>query len=200
MMKTDYYFAYTSGRMEPGDKSLPLSAKDTAALAAILPDDGDYTYLAVRGDTHYECVKVENAAGVLTVTRGIENTTPVTHHAGSCIGSVAPATIAAIKDMICNYSCCEDGCPCTPVQAAGQAMAPARVGVRWEGSVSFSGSLPMTVGVSDLPSWMSAQAKQNSVILTGTPPQAGTFSFSAAASNCGGTSVATQACVLTVQA
>lgn len=199
MMKTDYYFAVTSSRMEPNDQAIPLPPAKENALLAILPEDGDYTYLAIRGDTHYECIKVENRDGSMVVTRGIEGTNSVTHHTGSCVGSVAPATIAAIKDLICNYSCCEDGCPCDPVQAAGQALAPARVGERWEGSVSFAGSLPMTVGVSDLPSWMSAEAKHNTVRLSGTPPVVGTYNFSAAATNCGGTSIATQSCTLIVR-
>lgn len=191
---SDYFSANINGRLESTDVYLPLNPPAEADLLNILADPASYIILTLKGERFIETVKATNQQGTIILERGLEGTTPVLHHFGTCISSVTPTILAVIKDLICNYSCCEDGdCPCTAVEYVASTLPVGHVGQAWQGSVVFSGSLPMTVAVAATPAWMHAIQHGNSVFLSGVPDMAGTFTFSAAATNCNGTNIATQA-------
>ncbi len=107
--------------------------------------------------------------------------------------------MAVIKDLICNYSCCEDAdCPCIAVTYTASSIPTGNVGKEWQGSVIFSGDLPMVAAIASAPEWMKVVQQNNALVLTGTPDAEGTFPFSVAATNCNGTKLATQALSVTV--
>lgn len=189
---TDFFTAYLNEKLEANEVYLPLNDSAYADLLSNLLNSADYTYLSLRGDTNFETVSVRNDGGTLVLTRGLSGTTAVTHHYGTCVSTISPTVIAAIKDLHCNYSCCEDGdCPCEAVVFRGAIMPDGNVGRAWGGSVVFSGDLPMELAVYGNPSWMTVTAGSNYIEFAGTPVASGTYTFSVAATNCNGTGLAT---------
>lgn len=195
MLKTLPFVAQLSSPLEKGARYLPLSASDEAGLKAILPE-GDYTYLTLTDPVGSEIVKVTNTCDTLLVDRGQDGTEDRKFPRGTCVKfSVSPAVV---KELICTHDCCEGGCPCEDVTAAGYSFPAATTGVRWEGSVIFTGDTPMQMGVTGMPDWMQSVSGANYVVCSGVPTGAGTFTVSVAATNCSG-AVAVQQCVLVVQ-
>lgn len=199
-LKHLFFAARLCDRLEASEVHLPLSNAATADLLAHLPEDDDYAFLSLKGDVEYEVVKVRNEGGTLLIERGMEGTTAALHHHGTCVSTVSPLTVAVIKDMICNYECCEGECPCDGAAVAGWTIPDAYVDKTWEGAVVFSGDLPMTLGAANVPSWMKVEAVNNTLKLSGTPHIAGTFTFSVAATNCNGKYVASQTLTVNVSA
>lgn len=198
-MQTVSFSGFLNNRLEATDVYLPLCEASRADLLNILAEENSYIYLTLRGDTQMETVRARAEGGYVIIDRGLEGTTAVLHHHGTCVSSVSPTVIAVIKDLICNYSCCEDGdCPCTAVSYAGAVLPNAFVGQAWGGSVVFAGDPPFNMGVDDAPSWMQVSQVGNMLQLSGTPAFAGTFSFSVAATNCNGTQIATKVLSVTV--
>lgn len=197
-LKHLFFTARLCDRLEASEVHLPLSKAATADLLNHLPEADDYAFLSLKGDVEYEVVKVRNEGGTLLIERGLEGTTAVLHHHGTCVVTVSPLVVAVIKDMICNYECCEGDCPCEGVAGAAWSIPDAYVDKAWEGSVVFSGDLPMTLGVANAPSWMKVEAVNNMLVLSGTPHIAGTFTFSVAATNCNGKYVATETLMVNV--
>lgn len=185
-LANEFFSAYTLHTMEAEDRSLPLCDSARADLLALLDGDDYYLYLSIADDLHFETVKAVNDHGTLVLTRGIAGTTAVRHPAGSCVKAVSPTILETIKDLICNYKCCEGDCPCEPVSFAGATLPQGTAGQVWHGVVIFSGSAPVKCGVSALPAWMSAKATDNVVELSGTPPDPGEWVVSCAATNCSG--------------
>lgn len=199
-LKHLFFAARLCDRLEASEVHLPLSKAATADLLTVLPNEDDYVFLSLRGDVEYEVVKVRNESGTLLLERGMEGTNAVLHHHGTCVSTVSPLVVAVIKDMICNYECCEGDCPCEGVVAGGWTIPDAYVDKPWEGGIVFAGDLPMTMGISNAPSWMKAKSVNNVLELSGTPHIAGTFTFSVAATNCNGKYVASQTLTVTVRA
>lgn len=198
-MRTEYFSAFTNSRVEATDIYLPLPPAAAADLVNLLDDNDAYIYLTLKGDTYMETVRVRNEGGVLIMDRGMEGTVAVLHHYGTCVTAVSPTVLAVMKDLICNYSCCEDGdCPCVAVTYTGAVLPEAHVGIAWEGSVVFSGDTPISMGVENTPDWMNVTQQSGLMQLTGTPTVEGVFSFSVAATNCNGTEIATKTLSLTV--
>lgn len=198
-MQTEYFSAYLSERLEATDVYLPLADAARLDLINVLSDADSYIFLTLKGDTHMETVRARREGGYILLDRGLEGTTAVLHHYGTCVTSVSPTVIAAMKDLICNYSCCEDGdCPCVAVTYAGAVLPEAHAGVAWEGSVVFGGDAPIHMGIEGAPSWMNVSQQGNLLKLYGTPTTNGIFPFSVAATNCNGTQIATKALSLTV--
>lgn len=187
-LKTEFFSAYTTAAMSADDKALPVCDAARADLLGLL-ESGDYTYLSITDDAHFETVKVVNDHGTLVLERGLEGTDAVAHPDGACVKSVSPTVIAAIKDLVCNYQCCDGPCECTPVAFSGANLPGGAVGQSWHGAVIFTGDAPVHCGVSQLPAWMSAQVVGGTILLDGTPTQAGEWTISCAATNCGGTQV-----------
>ena len=199
-LKHLFFAARLCDRLEASEVHLPLSKAATADLLDNLPEADDYAFLSLKGDVEYEVVKVRNEGGTLLIERGLEGTTAVLHHHGTCVNTVSPLTVAVIKDMICNYECCEGDCPCEAVAYAGASLPPAYLDAEWKGMVAFVGDTPMTLGAANVPSWMKVEAVNNTLMLSGTPHVVGTFSFSVAATNCNGKHVAVQTLTVDVTA
>ena len=200
-MKIERFGAFLNDRMEADSSYLPLCAEATADLLNLLTEADDYIFLSISDDQSYEVVKCRNEGGTLLVERGMEGTTASLHGFGACVSAVSPLHIAVMKDIACNYNCCEDGdCECAPV-AFNMAFLPYAVqGVEWEGMATFSGNLPMTIGVNGAPDWMGVDVEGNTIRMYGTPAAAGSISFSVAATNCNGTNVASHVISLTIAA
>ena len=192
MMVSDFFSAYTTQRLEAGDRYLPMSEAATADLLAILQEPESYIYLTVRSDTALETVRAYNEAGTILIDRGLEGTRAVLHHAGSCISSIQPTTLAVIKDLICNYSCCEGDCGCEPVENKGFIEYKAGVvGQPYHAELHFAGSMPMSIATGELPDWVEAVQNGNILRLTGTPDASGIHTVTVAATNCNGTALKT---------
>lgn len=103
----DFFSAFTTQRLSATDVYLPL---DAAAHADLLrfTTDGNYTYASLVDDTTMETVIIHNDHGTLIMERGREGTPAVAHPPGTCIHTVSPTIIAAIKDLICNWECCKN--------------------------------------------------------------------------------------------
>ena len=200
-MKYEQFGARLVNRLEAADSYLPLSNEATADLLNLLTESDDYIYLSIGDEKTYEIVKCRAEGGLLIIERGLEGTSAVLHGYGACVSSVSPLIIAIVKDLICNYSCCEDGdCECEPV-AFGMSFLPyAKQGAAWEGMATFSGNTPMNIGVNGAPDWMQVDVEGTTIRFSGTPNVVGPVSFSVAASNCGGTSIVSHVISFNVEA
>lgn len=199
MSAGDYFSAYLTEKIAANETHLPLCDAARADLVNILGDDG-YTFLTIKDDVNIETVKVRNDHGVLLLERrGLEGTKAVAHPENSCVLSVQPTVMAAVKDLICNYDCCADDCPCDPVTTAfySEKPATAKVGAQWAYAVSFNGTPPLQCGVSAVPSGITAKSTGNTIVFSGTPAKAGTYSIAVSATNCAG-KVFTEIFTLTV--
>ena len=95
--------------MGPTDTSLPLVAGDAALLASSLGQT-HHAWLTVYDPTGSEVVRATAWGGQILVERGQDGSTPRTFPPGSCVD--ARVTYAGVKDLMCNYSCCDTGdCP-----------------------------------------------------------------------------------------
>lgn len=199
LFANEYFSAYTSAKMSADDVHLPLCESAKADLLKLLENEDGYTWLSLIDESRMETVKVHNDHGTLILERGMEGTQAVPHPLGTCVRTVSPTVIAAIKDLVCNYQCCEGGCPCVSASFAGSVIPDATVGVPWKGSVIFNGDAPMQLAVNGGPAWLMVQARGNVLMLSGTPNRSGEYIISAAASNCGGTVVVSEALKLIVR-
>ena len=199
-MKIEQFGCYLTDRLEADASHLPVSQAATADLLALLSEADDYIYLAIADDQSYEVVRCRNEGGTLLLDRGIEGTTASLHGFGACVSSVSPLFVAVVKDLVCNYNCCEDGdCPCEPVSFAMSFTPYAKQGQTWEGFASFNGNMPMTIGADGAPDWMQIEVEGNTIKMSGTPTTVGAVSFAIAATNCNGTNIATHTVSFDVQ-
>lgn len=184
MLRTPVFFnAALNSRLDKADRALPLHTQDTDRLKAALAED-DYTWLVIRDEVGSEIVKVTNTCGGLVIDRGEDGTEPLNFPKGSCVRwEMVPATV---RELICTHDCCDDGCPCDAVKAAGVALPEARKGVQWFGSAVFTGSVPMELAVAGAPAWMQVTKGANYVSFSGVPGAAGEYTLSVAATNCNG--------------
>lgn len=187
---TEIFTAGLTQAMEADAVTLPLASSALADLSKLLEEDDTYTFASIKSDSTFETVKIYIASGSLVVDRAQAGTSAVKHPCGSIVCLVSPTIEAALKAIICEYDCCEGDCPCTDVTFAGAFLPTATVNTAWEGCVLFTGSLPMSFGITNQPSWMTIEAEGGTVRLSGTPTGVGTYSFAVAASNCSGTTVA----------
>lgn len=192
-----YYRATTTTTLPANSAELPVSSADLTTLLSIIPE-GETMALILDDKIHTEEVLAENQCGQIVLARGQGGTIPMTFPRGTCVKS--ELTLTYLRYEICNYDCCEGDCPCVPAAAAGFTIAPAIVGVPWVGQAVFTGDTPMGIGVTGMPSWMTATPEANYVVLSGTPTGAGTWTISVAATNCSGSTPAVQSAVLTVTA
>jgi len=119
-----------------------------------------------------------------TIERGLDYTAPTRF---PCRAKVEfEVNIAVVKDLVCNYNCCEGECPCEAVQYVGAAAANGTVGVPWTGTWIFSGTMPIQVAVAGATAWMTVTTGPNYVTITGTPTQAYTVDVTVSATNCSG--------------
>ena len=198
---TTSFTAYLSSPLPAGDVHLPLSHAAYADLLKLLSEDtGNYTFLTIKSHTHLETVKARAEGGYILLDRGLEGTEAVKHPYGACVSTISPTIAAVIKDLFCNYSCCQGGvCDCTGVQIAASDLPDANVGVPWEGSITMSGTVPINAAVSDVPAWVRVVQERNMLRLTGTPDVAGAAQFTVTAENCNGTATVSEIMQLVVK-
>ena len=70
-----------------------------------------------------------------------------------------------------------------PPAVAGRLYEAAVVGVPWRALAIFSGDQPITYGTGTLPDWAEVEYKPTYARISGVPPEAGTYTFSVAATN-----------------
>lgn len=189
------FSAHLADVLAVDDVYLPLSQTDTARLQAYLPNDGDEAYLVITDGVYRENVLVTLLHGTLVATRGIDSDAHK-FPKGSCI--FFEVSIPVVKWLICNHNCCDGDCPVDAVKAQGVVLPTATVGLPWVGTAVFSGDLPMQIGVTGLPSWVTATQRGTTLVLTGTPTGAGTYAISIAAANNGGQNIEVQQGTITV--
>lgn len=198
-LTSEFFSAAINARLEATDVYLPLDPAAQTDLLNILADPESYALLTLKGEQYIETVKATNQQGTIILERGLEGTQPALHHFGTCVSTVTPTVMAVIKDLICNYTCCEDDdCPCIPVEYIASAIPVGYIGQEWQGSAIFFGSLPMAIAVSMAPAWMQFTQHSNSILFSGTPDEMGDFPFSVAVTNCSGTGLVTQSLLVTV--
>lgn len=183
-----------NNKMEATDKYIALTNQDMACLKSLVPA-GEETYLTIAWDNGKEYVLARNIADTIVLTRGIDSTAKP-FPKGSCV--YFENSIPVTKWLICNHQCCNGDCPAEGVSSAGAVSPEGIAGHSWEGSVVFSGDLPMSFGVSNMPNWMRATYEGNHVKLSGTAV-AGTYTVSVAASNNRGQNTAVQQVVVKVK-
>lgn len=188
-MVSEFFSAFTTDRIGDTEIHLPLSDSAKADLLAILEPAESYIYLTLKGESNVETVKAHADGGYIILVRGLEGTKAVNHHYGTCVTSISPTTIAVLKDLVCNYKCCEGECECKPVELVGKMLPTATIGVEWEGVAFFNGDLPIHIGVHNAPGWMTITQKGATLHMAGTPTETGIFHFTIAAANCGGTAI-----------
>lgn len=190
-MVTEFFSAYLTAVLEENGKYISLTSEATADLASMLKASGSYIYLTLRDDANIETVRAHLEQGLLIVDRGLSDTEAVKHPVGTCVSSVSPTVVAVIKDLICNYNCCEDGdCPKTPVAFTTIYTPSGSTGTAYRGTVEFTGTDPVQVTVSGAPDWLTVTRTGTSLTLTGTPVSSGDVTFSIALTNMNGTQTA----------
>lgn len=188
-MKTNFFYANLSDTLTENDSYLPLNARDMARLVALLGEDGEFTYLTVMDGLFKEYVKAELKAGIVILTRAVDSEAHKFPR-GSCV--LFENSLPVTKWLICNYECCTGDCEVEPVAAQGTVAPTAEVGKEWQGTVVFSGALPVQFGITGMPSWMTAKTAGGTVVLSGVPVAPGSCTVGVAASNDRGSNVAVQ--------
>jgi hypothetical protein len=195
---TEFFSASTSEKMEATDVYLPLSESAKADLLTLLGNEGKYVFLTLKDEVNLETVKATVSGDTIILERGLEGTEAVLHPLGTCVVSVSPTIMAAIKDMVCNYQCCEGGCAVEPVAFDSAYLPASYVGKAWEGILRFTGSSPMKLGIANPPAWMTVVQVKNEIQMSGTPTEAGQLSLGAFGVNGDGTNSVTKEVLLTV--
>ena len=200
-MKTEYFIASLTETLQPTDVHLPIIPAATTDLLGILQEPDSFMFLSLANDIGVETVKAENVDGTILLTRGVAGTVPLVHPCnGTCVRSVDPTAIAVMKEIACNFNCCEpDECECEKVSYVGEVLPVGKLNVAWAGSVVFSGTLPILIGVDNVPSWASVEQVGNYIKLYGTPTVTGVYNFSVSATNCNGTAIDTVALTLSIE-
>lgn len=190
-MTSEFFTAFLTAPLEESGKYITLTKEATSDLASILKDSGSYIYLTLRDDANIETVRAHLEQGILIVDRGLSGTEAVKHPIGTCVSSVSPTVIAVIKDLICNYDCCESGdCPKTPAEFLSVYTPSGSTGTAYRGTIDFTGTDPVQVTVSGAPDWLTVTRTGSSLILSGTPASSGDVTFSIALTNLNGTKTA----------
>lgn len=177
-----------SDRLDKADTYLPLTTADLAKLTAIVPN-GEQIILTITDDLNKEYVLATNSNGTITLERGVDSDAQ-TFPKGSCV--FFENSIPVTKWLICNYECCQGDCPVEAVAAAGIVLPSGKVGNAYNGSVVFSGALPMAMGVTGLPSWATATQVNSYIKITGVPTATGSFPISVSACNDNGKNIVVQ--------
>lgn len=102
----DFFSAHLTQRLDASDVYIPVCEAARNDLLHFIPN-GSYTYASLVSDSAMETVIIRNDHGTLLLERGREGTTAASHPPGTCVRTVSPTIVAVIKDMICNWECCE---------------------------------------------------------------------------------------------
>lgn len=164
-----------------GEKYIEIPANHLQQLLARMGED-TFTYLAICDPVNYEIVKATASCGGIVIERAQAGTTEANFPAGATVSHVV--TYEGVRYLICNEECCTDCCDA--VAYAGSDIPQGTVGVAWEGTVMFSGSLPIALVSNNTPAWMTVTMHTTHVKLSGIPTEEGAFTFAVAATNCYG--------------
>ena len=190
---SEYFDATLTAKLPASAVMLPVSDAAMADLLALLADEEDYTFLAIKSEQTYEVVKAHKSGGMVVLDRAQESTRDVLHPMGDCIAAISPLTLAVMKDIVCHYECCEGTCECEPVEIAEENISlNISRNVPWEGNIIFSGSWPITIIAKNAPSWMEVRQIGNTVFLSGTMTQYKDVNMDIIATNCNGTHATTK--------
>jgi len=172
-------FAATLHRVLEKDAfNLPLADGDRERFLALVPED-ETIPLVIRDGVWSEEVLARNECGhVILAERSPE---PRRFPKGSCVSF--EVTLSVVRHEICHHDCCAD--PGEPVAPAGVILPQGTRNRPWEGSIIFSGALPMTLAASGIPPWMEVEVGPNYARLWGTPNVRGSWPISVAASGVG---------------
>ena len=181
MISLPHIRLHLSSRLDATDKYLPLDMRGQSELYSCLAD-GEYVILTISDERYTEIIKLENMDGTFVATRGIDGSVPRNFPCGATL--TWSATPSVLAWYVCSYEC-DASCAREPVTYTGEYLPPASVGVPWEGTVNFNGSLPINIGVSGAPSWMQVVAGANYIRLSGVPTSAGTVVLTVGAANLG---------------
>lgn len=99
------FISNLTDKFEATDTDLPIFEEHLAKLRNVLGTAG-YTFLQIKDGTNIEIIKVKETNGNLSVTRGLEQTTPTTFPKGSCVMWVL--TSSAVRDIVCQMDCCPE--------------------------------------------------------------------------------------------
>lgn len=179
---SEAFEAMTTMKLGADDTFLPLVTTAETDLKALLNDPDSYIYLGIAGCNSYEVVKAKLSSGNVSISRGEGGTTPVCHALGARVFAPSPLLVATMKDLICNYDCCEQG-EVEPVKIVGRVIPLAELGEEWNGYVMFSGTPQITAAVDNAPSWMNGVFENNTIHLSGIPDGLGTFQVNVAGTN-----------------
>jgi hypothetical protein len=150
----------------------------------------------LRDNLYCEEIEIMNQCGqILIVGRGLGGTEAKVFPRGTELKF--EVTPSVVREIVCSHDCCETPCPEDPVAAAGVLLPPARTGIPWDGTMVFTGSLPIMMGA-QLPPWVTASNGANYVKLSGTPPGPGEYLVIVTGSNMKGHAGAIQSGTITV--
>lgn len=102
----DFFAAYLTDRLDASGIYIPITEEARTDLLHFIGND-EYTYASLVNDTMMETVIIRNDHGTLILERGREGTKALSHPPGTCVRTVSPTIVAVIKDMLCNWKCCE---------------------------------------------------------------------------------------------
>ena len=94
------------GKLPAKDRYFPILPSVADQLLHTLRNSGDYSYLILQDGNVIEAVKVENYCGRLLLTRGIEQTKPLSFRCGTCV--IFKVLPQGIKDWVCQNDTCNE--------------------------------------------------------------------------------------------
>lgn len=197
MLITKPFYATLTGKLMDTDQFLNLNPNSMMQLMSQM-EEGDYTYLTISDRLNTEIVKATKTCfeGGVMIERGQGDTEPRHFPFGSCV--TFEVTTPVVKDLICNYECCDGPCVCEGVAGAGITMPTGIVGVPYTGTAIFTGDTPMTLTAKGFPAWAEIFIGANYIRVSGVPNAVGTYEVGVAATNCHGTAIAIQSDTLNV--
>ena len=174
MIYRDFH-ARLAAALDAASDTLPLTAGDEARLLDILPS-GEEILLVLCDGLWKEQIKVSRTGDFLLVTgRRLEGEEPRVFPKGSAIAF--EVTVAVVRRLAADHHS-----DTLPAEVSTVVVPDGKVGEPWQGVVVFLGGR-VKVSVCPLPDWVFAEEFPGHVAFSGTPPEAGTFSFAVAASN-----------------
>lgn len=103
----DFFSATLSRRISETDNYLPVCEAARTDLLRFIPN-GSYTYASLVDDSGMETVALRNEYGTIIMERGYGGTTAAAHPVGTCVRTVSPTIVEVIKDLVCNWKCCDE--------------------------------------------------------------------------------------------
>lgn len=94
------------GKLPAKDRYFPIATVASNYLLDKLHNSGDYSYFILQDGNAIEAIKVENYCGRLLLTRGLEQTKPLSFRCGTCV--IFKVLPQGIKDWVCQNDACSE--------------------------------------------------------------------------------------------